>query len=75
MTSGELTPEGSDKVLGRTVMVGEIPSCEPRIVIGEHLIDRAHRVDGAVGARDLPHSVEDTADAEIGGELEAARSG
>src|SRR6516165_1162141 len=75
MTSGELAPEGSNKVLGRAVMVGEVPSCEPSVVIGEHLIHRATGGDGAMCAGDLPHSVEDTADVEIGGELEATRSG
>src|SRR5882672_3280832 len=74
MARGELAPELSDESLGRAVVVREVPGREPGVVIGEHLGDRARRLDVAVRAGDLPHAVEDTADAEIGGELEAARS-
>jgi hypothetical protein len=53
-------------------MVSEIPGGEPGVVIGEHLFDRAPRLDRAVAAGDLPHAVQDPADGEIGGQLEAA---
>src|SRR5437660_10075946 len=75
MTRGELAAEIPDQILGRAVMVGEVPGGEPGIVIGEHRRDRARRVDGAMRARDLPHPVEEAADREIGGEREAARFG
>jgi len=73
VTGGEPAPEVSDKFLGRAVMVGEVPGGKPGIVIGEHLVDSARGIDMAVSARDLPHPVEDAANAEITGELEAAR--
>src|SRR5215471_19989345 len=53
-------------------MVREIPSREPSIVVSKHRFDRSNRIDGAVSAGDLPHAVQNTADVEIGGELEAA---
>ena len=56
-------------------MIGEIPGGEPGIVIGEHLADRAAGVDRVMPAGDLPHPVQDPADRQIGGELEAARFG
>ena len=67
--------EAADEILGRAVMVGEVPGGEPGVVIGEHLLDRARRVDTAMRAGDLPHPVQDAADAEIGGQLEAASYG
>jgi len=73
VTGSEPAPEISDKFLGRAVMVGEVPGGKPGIVIGEHRVDCAPGIDMAVSARDLPHPVQDTADAEISGELEAAR--
>jgi hypothetical protein len=56
-------------------MIGEVPRRKSGIVIREHLFDGAGRVDSAVGAGDLPHAVQDAANAEIGGELERARCG
>jgi hypothetical protein len=53
-SGGNLLPECSDQVLGRAVMVGEVPGGEPGIVIGKHRLDRAHRVDPAMPARHLP---------------------
>src|SRR6202022_3657101 len=73
VAGGEPAAEVADKILGRTIMVGEIPGGEPGIVVGEHLVDRAPGLDRAMAARDLPHAVQDPADREIGGELEAAR--
>jgi hypothetical protein len=75
VTGGELAPEVSDEVLSRAVMIGEIPSGEPGVVIREHLCDCAGWLDVPVGARDLPHPVQKAADREIRGELEAARIG
>ena len=75
MTGGELAPEASDEVLSRAVMIGQVPSRKPGVVIREHLCDCAGGVDIPVGAGDLPHPVQKTADREIGGELEAARVG
>jgi hypothetical protein len=48
--------------LRRAIMISEIPGGKPGVVIRKHLVDGAPRVDGAVGARDLPHSIEDAAD-------------
>ena len=72
MARGELPAEGADEILGRAVMVGEVPGREPGIMISEHRVDRARRVDRAMRARHLPHPVQDAADRQIGGELEAA---
>ncbi len=58
---GEPAPELADQILGRAVMIGEVPAGESGIVIGEHRLDRARRVDGAMGAGNLPHPVEDAA--------------
>jgi hypothetical protein len=57
-----------DEILGRAVMVREVPGGEPGIVIGEHRLDRACRIDPAMAAGDLPHPVEQPADCQIGGE-------
>src|SRR5258708_29296969 len=75
MRRGQLASDLSYEPRGRAVVVREVPGREPGVVIGEHLGARARGLDVAVRAGDLPHAVEDTADAEIGGELEAARSG
>ena len=40
MARGELAAEGADEILGRAVMVGEVPGREPGIMIGEHRVDR-----------------------------------
>ena len=69
---GELPAEGADEILGRAVMVGEVPGREPGVMIGEHRRDRPRRVDRAMRAGYLPHPVQDAADREIGSELEAA---
>ena len=61
----ELSAEGADELLGRAVMVGEVPSREPGLVISEHRRDGARRVDRAMRARDLPHPVQDAADREV----------
>src|SRR6516162_6177159 len=37
VTRGELAPEASDEVLSRAVMIGEVPSRKPGVVIREHL--------------------------------------
>ena len=71
-TGGELAPESSDQILGRAVMVGQVPGCEPGVVIEEHLLDGAHGIDAAVGAGNLPHSIQDAADLEIRGQSKAA---
>ena len=73
VSRGKKAAEIADEVLGRTVMVGEVPGGEPGLVIGQHLVDRARRVDRAMRAGDLPHPVEDAADRQIRSELEAAR--
>src|SRR5437764_537317 len=75
VTAGELAPESPNQVLGGAVMVGEVPSGKPGIVIREHLRNCAGGLDRAVGARDLPHPVQKAADREIRGEPEAARIG
>jgi probable F420-dependent oxidoreductase len=70
---GEAPTETADQILGRAVMIGEVPGGEPGVVIGEHLVDRARRVYRAMRPRHLPHPVEDAADREVCGEREAAR--
>src|SRR3974377_1524046 len=75
MTCGEAREEVADEILGRTVMVGQVPSGKTGLVVGGHRIDRAHRVYCAMGAGDLPHPVQDAADGEIGSELNTARCG
>src|SRR6516162_11640408 len=55
----ETAAEVADEGLGRAVMIGEIPGREPGVVVGEHLVDRPHRVDRAMRTGDLPHPVED----------------
>ena len=74
VAGGEAAAEVADKVLGRTIMVGEIPGGEPGVMmIGEHFVDGAAGVDHAMAAGDLPHAVQDPANRKIGGELEAVR--
>jgi hypothetical protein len=75
VTGGELAPEVSDEVLGRALMIGEVPCGEAGIMIGEHLCNCPSGRDVAVSARDLPHPVQNAGDAEIRGELETARRG
>src|SRR5438067_8396079 len=53
-------------------MVREIPRREARIVIPEHRIDGAPRVDPAMRPRHLPHPVQYAADLEIGREPKPA---
>ena len=53
--------ELADQILGRAVMVGEVPGGKPGIVIGEHVLDRPRRVDRAMAAGDLPHAIEQPA--------------
>jgi hypothetical protein len=57
MTCGESPAKFADEILGRAVMVGQVPSGKTRLVIGGHRIDRAHRVYCAMRAGNLPHSV------------------
>src|SRR5215469_10509561 len=73
MTDSEPAAKGADEILRRAIMIGEVPRGEAGVVIGEHLLDGARRVDMAVDARDLPHAVQDAANAEICGELEPTR--
>ena len=72
---GEPAAEFADQILGRAVMVGQVPGGEPGIVVGEHRLDGAGGVDPAMGAGDLPHPIEDAADRKIGSEPQAARFG
>src|SRR5205085_6521584 len=72
---GETLPELADQILGRSVMIGEIPAREASIVIPEHRIDGRLGVDPAMRARHLPHSVQHTADAQARRELKPARRG
>src|SRR5215469_17031916 len=64
--------KGTDKILRRAVMIGEVPGGEAGVVVREHLFDGAFGVDRTVAAGDLPHSVEDPADLQIGGDLKTA---
>jgi hypothetical protein len=56
-------------------MIGEIPAREARVVVQEHLVDGTPPVDAAMRARYLPHAIQDAADFEVGGELQAACCG
>jgi len=60
----------TDEVLGRSVMVGEVPGREAGLDMGGHAFERLLAFDAAVGAGDLPHAVQDAADGEIGRERE-----
>jgi len=75
VTGGELAPEVSDQVLGRAVMVGKVPGGKTGIVISEHLFDCPGGFNVAMGARDLPHPVQNATDPKIGGKLITARLG
>jgi hypothetical protein len=75
MTCGESPEEIADEILGRAIMVGQIPSSKAGLVVGGHRINRAHRVYCAMGAGNLPHPVQDAADGEIGSKLSTARCG
>src|SRR5437763_14937786 len=66
-------PEPADQIFGRPVMVGEVPTRKPGIVVAEHRIDRALRVDPAMRPRHLPHPVQYVADAQTRRELKPAR--
>src|SRR5207247_7812863 len=75
MARGELAAEMPDQILGRAVMIGEVPGGEPGITVGRHRLDRTRPVDRTMRARHLPHPVEDAADRKIRREREAARRG
>ena len=66
-------PEPADQIFGRPVMVGEVPTRKPGIVVAEHRIDRALRIDPAMRPRHLPHPVQYVADAQTRRELKPAR--
>ena len=75
VTHNKFAPKLADEILGGPVMVGKIPARKSGVVIRKHLGDRALRIDVPMRTGDLPHAVEDPADAEIGGKLETARYG
>ena len=52
-------PELANNVFSRSVVVGQVPGGEPRVQVGEHALDGCFRVDSAVGARHLPHAVQE----------------
>jgi hypothetical protein len=70
---GKAAAEFADQILGRAVMVGEVPGHEAGIVIGEHRLDSPRRIDPAMRARHLPHPIQGTADIEIGRQGRTAR--
>ena len=72
MTCGESPAELADEILGWAIMVGQVPGSKTGLVVGGHRINRAHRVYCAMGARNLPHPVQDAADGEIGSQLNTA---
>src|SRR5437667_204994 len=74
-TAPELAAERADQLLGRAVMVGQVPGREARVGVAEHRLDRPPGVDRAMCARHLPHPVQDAANRTIGGKLKPARCG
>ncbi len=65
----QLPPELADKIFRWAVMVGQVPGGEARIEIVKHVLERSLRIDTPVGARDLPHPIQDPTDAHIRSEL------
>src|SRR5882762_7431567 len=72
---GKALPKPADQILGRAVMIGEVPAGKAGIVIGEHRRDRAFRINRAMRPRDLPHPIQHPADVESGRELKPACRG
>jgi hypothetical protein len=70
---GEFLSKLTDEVFGWSVMIGEVPGRKAGVMIGEHFFDGSLRLDVAVRAGYLPHSVEDSANGQIGGQLEPTR--
>ena len=64
-------PELADEVLGRPVVVRQVPGGEAGVVVGQHGVDGRRRINAAVGAGHLPHAVEDAADGQAINETEA----
>ena len=67
---GEARAEPADQILGRAVMIGEVPGRKAGVMIGDHFFDGSLRVDVAVRTGYLPHSVEDSANGQVGGQFE-----
>src|SRR5205809_5703742 len=53
-------------------MVRQVPRYEAGIKVVEHALQGRFRIDAAMGAGHLPHAVQETTDAQIGGELHLA---
>src|ERR1051326_2454983 len=70
---GKASPETADQVLGRAIMVCQIPCREACIVVAEHRLDRALRVYTAMRPRHLPHPIQLTTDLQICREPKPAR--
>jgi hypothetical protein len=72
-TRGEFFSELTDEIFGWSVMIGEVLGRKAGVMISEHFFDGALRLDVAVLAGYLPHSVEDSANGQVGGQLEPTR--
>src|SRR5947208_183795 len=53
-------------------MVRQVPRYETGIKVVEHALQSCFRIDAAMSAGHLPHAVQETTDAQIGGELHLA---
>jgi hypothetical protein len=67
-----LTPKLSNKILGRAVMVSQVPGGEAGVMIVRHILECGLRIDTPMRPGYLPHTVQEAADAHIRSELKLA---
>ena len=53
-------------------MVSQVPGGEAGIIIVKHILEGGVRIDAPMRPRDLPHTVEEAADAHVRRELQLA---
>jgi hypothetical protein len=53
-------------------MVSQIPGSEAGVMIVKHILECGLRIDAPMRPRDLPHAVQEAADAQIRSELKLA---
>ena len=54
----KMSPELADEIFCRAIVVSQVPGRETCVVNRKHRLKRCASVDGAVRARNLPHSIQ-----------------